>query len=406
MIPNYLRRRLALFQLYRFLSTSYLFAPVLIKFFVARGLSITEITLLNTVYCATAMLFEVPTGVLADRWGRRRAMVLGALMMAAGCLIDFSGHGFVQFALGEGLLALGMTLSSGADSAYLYDLLRAHGCEPAYPRLEGIASAAKLLGAAAALCFGDWVASHSVPATYLVTAGVCIAAAIAAALLQEAPYRRPEARPMWHQIVQSSRLVLSHRPLGAAVLFSALLFSLIQMKIYFHPAFLTAIGVVHVGWVMALLSLGAAAGARWVEPLRRWVGDSVLLWGLPALLAISYGLVAAGPRLWAISLLGVQCFAGGVYSPFSKTLINRTIRDSGQRATILSIESMARRLLFGLLAPLVGLTIDRAELSAGLMLCAALAALIALGMGVWHWAASRQRSEETAVERSTAVGTG
>ena len=69
-------------------------------------------------------MFEVPTGALADRFGRCRAMMLGSLLMAIGCVVDFNGRDFWTFALGEGLLALGMTLTSGADSAYLYDLLR------------------------------------------------------------------------------------------------------------------------------------------------------------------------------------------------------------------------------------------------------------------------------------------
>src|SRR5262245_53902607 len=94
-----LERKLRLFQLYRFLSTSYLFAPVILVFFGGRGLTVTEITLLNSVYCVTAMLFEVPTGVLADRWGRRKAMVLGSLMMAAGCTLDWLGHSFLVFAV-------------------------------------------------------------------------------------------------------------------------------------------------------------------------------------------------------------------------------------------------------------------------------------------------------------------
>src|SRR5437588_4640152 len=133
---------LNLFHAYRFLSTSYLFMPVLVKFFQARGLDFTQIALLNSVYALTAILFEVPTGALADRFGRCRAMLLGALLMALGCVVDFGGHGFWSFALGEGLLALGMTLSSGADSAYLFDLLRSAGREHEYRRHEGIATAA------------------------------------------------------------------------------------------------------------------------------------------------------------------------------------------------------------------------------------------------------------------------
>src|SRR3954462_3790485 len=175
-----LGRDLQLFHVYRFLSTSYLFLPVLVKFFQQRGLDFTEIALLNSVYALTAIAFEVPTGALADRFGRCRAMLLGALLMAMGCVVDFGGDGFWSFAVGEGLLALGMTLTSGADSAYLFDLLRAAGREHEDRRREGTATAAKLSGAALALVAGGLLGKHDLALTYLVTAAVCATAGVVA----------------------------------------------------------------------------------------------------------------------------------------------------------------------------------------------------------------------------------
>jgi MFS family permease len=381
-----IERDLALFRLYRFLSTSYLFGPAIVVFFGARGLTVTEVTLLNSVYCVTAMLFEVPTGVLADRWGRKRAMVLGSLMMAAGCLIDWAGHSFLVFAVGEGLLALGMTLTSGADSAYLYDLLRAAGRAHEYRRREGAASAAKLVGAAAALAVGGWLARRDVGATYLFTAAICLAASLAAALLTETVSERtglraieegeaPAPSGMVAQIASSARRVVEHRPLLFAVAFSTLVFTLTRMSIYLHQPFLSAAGLdlSHVGLVMAALSLVAAVGAHRIEWLRRAFGESTLVWGLPAVLALSYLVMGRWFATWGVALLGLQALASGVYSPLSKELLNREIADSGRRATILSVESMARRLAFGLFAPLVGWMIDRDGLGAGLWACAALA---------------------------------
>src|SRR6266540_526098 len=100
-----LARDLKLFRAYRLLSTSYLFLPVMVGFMHQRGLDFTRIALLNSVYALTAIVFEVPTGALADRFGRCRAMMLGSLLMAIGCVVDFNGRDFWTFALGEGLLA-------------------------------------------------------------------------------------------------------------------------------------------------------------------------------------------------------------------------------------------------------------------------------------------------------------
>jgi hypothetical protein len=56
-----------------------------------------------------------------------------------------------------------------------------------------------------------------------------------------------------------------------------------------------------------------------------------------------------------LALLVVQAIANGIYSPLTKPLLNNEIADSSQRAAVLSVESMARRVAMGLFAPLVGL---------------------------------------------------
>jgi hypothetical protein len=96
--------------------------------------------LLNRVYALTAIVVEVPTSELADRFGGCRAMMLVSLLMAIGCVVDYNGRDFWTFALGEGPFALVMTLTSGADSAHLYDLLHANGREHEYRCREGSAT--------------------------------------------------------------------------------------------------------------------------------------------------------------------------------------------------------------------------------------------------------------------------
>jgi predicted MFS family arabinose efflux permease len=384
-----LRRDLRLFHVYRFLSTSYLFLPVLVKFFQERGLDFTRIALLNTVYAITAIVFEVPTGALADRFGRRRAMIMGALLMAAGCWVDWGGRGFWTFAVGEGLLALGMTLTSGADSAYLFDLLRGAGREHEYRSREGSATAAKLIGAAVALVVGGLVGSYAPAATYAATAFVCLTAAAVACALRERPYHfagKPD-EGFLPGMAAAARAVVREPPLRFAVGFSVLIFTLLRMGLYLHPAYLDAAGldVAWMGVVMAGLSLAGAHGALRIDSVRRAVGEGALVWTLPLALAASYVALGHWFALWGILLLGVQAVGNGIYSPFSKELLNREIRDSGQRATVLSVESMARRLVFGAFAPVAGVLIDRRGLQSGLYACAGLGlagGLLLLGSAV------------------------
>jgi MFS family permease len=372
-----LTRDLRLFNVYRFLSTSYLFMPVLVLFFQARGLNFTQIALLNTVYAVTAIVCEVPTGALADRFGRRFAMVAGSLMMAVGSLVDWRGQTFWTFALGEGLLALGMTLTSGADSAYLFDLLRSAGREHEYRRHEGIATAAKLVGAAAALVAGGLLGKHDLALTYLVTAAVCATAAAVAWAMMERPFVTEDNAGFWPGMTRAAFAVLRDRPLRFAVFFSVLVFTLLRMGLYLHPAYLdkAGLGVAWIGGVMAFLSIMGAVGAAQIDPIRRAIGESTLVILLPLVLATAYFGLGAWFSGWGIALLLLQSVANGVYSPFSKELLNREIRDSGHRATILSVESMARRLAFGAFAPLAGVLIDVHCLREGLWACGGLGLL-------------------------------
>lgn len=365
-------QELRLFHLYRLLSTSYLFLPVLVVFFQARGLDFTEIALLNSVYALTAIVFEVPTGALADRFGRCRAMLLGSLLMALGCVVDFGGRGFWTFALGEGLLALGITLTSGADSAYLYDLLRSAGREHEYRGHEGSATAAKLLGAAAALVAGGLIGRHSPATTYAVSAAVCGVAALVAMMMREPAFEREEDSAFFSGMAHAARAVVVQPSLRFAVGFSVLLFTLLRMGLYLYPAYLTGAGmnVAWVGIVLAALSLVGAVAAARIEGIRRLLGESRMVWVMPILLALSYVLLGRFFAYWGVALLAVQAAVNGLYSPFSKELLNREIADSGQRATVLSVESMARRLFFGAFAPVAGVLMDAHGPSRGLYLCA------------------------------------
>jgi predicted MFS family arabinose efflux permease len=368
---------LKLFHVYRFLSTSYLFMPVLVKFFQTRGLDFTHIALLNSVYALTAIVFEVPTGALADRFGRARAMMLGALLMAIGCVIDYDGRTFWAFAVGEGLLALGMTLTSGADSAYLYDLLRSSGRELEYRRHEGSATAAKLVGAAAALVAGGLLGRHSPATTYAVTAAVCGAAALVAMMMREPAFEREDEAAFVAGMAHAARAVLTRPSLLFAVVFSSLVFTLLRMGLYLQPAYLDAAGlnVAWIGAIGALLSIAGAASASRIEAVRRWLGEARLIWTLPLALAVSYGVMGRWFAVWGTGLLLVQSVVNGIYSPFSKELLNREIADSGQRATILSVESIARRLAFGAFAPIAGVLVDAHGLAWGLVTCGGLGAV-------------------------------
>jgi len=119
-------RNFRLFLAFRATTRSLLFAPYIFYFMTSvRGMTATEYGALQAIYYWAVMATEVPSGVVADRLGRRGTLAIGALVNGVGCWIFAVSHDFGTFAAGEVLFALGTALISGADSAMLFDSLAA-----------------------------------------------------------------------------------------------------------------------------------------------------------------------------------------------------------------------------------------------------------------------------------------
>ncbi len=98
-------------------------------FLLDAGLSITQAFAANAFFTAGQVLFEVPTGVVADTWGRRASFLLGAATLFVSTLLYllmWRIHGpFLGWVLSSMLLGLGFTFFSGATEAWLVDGLNA-----------------------------------------------------------------------------------------------------------------------------------------------------------------------------------------------------------------------------------------------------------------------------------------
>lgn len=363
------RRDFRLFYLFRLLATSYPTAPIMFFFQQSRGLSFRDIMFVGGMFSLVILLVEVPTGALADRFGRKVSMQLGALTMAvSGLFAYFLAYNLPTFMVSETLAALSLSLCSGADSAYLFDLLKSEGVVHEYSRRESIASAWHQAGTAIAYAGGGFLAwKFSLAVPYLVTVGVAFLAFAAASLLHE---NRPQTLSMriavmphaaWHGWLRLMRRALSelvhNGRLAWLIGYSAVVFTLLLCAKYLYQPYLKShgLGYAAIGLVHAGMFLAASLIAHQAWRLRLWLGDEPLLWGLLGSLAVSFIVMAPmqGPAI--LLLLAVNAAASGLCSPLVKPLLNREISDSSRRATILSVESIARRGLTGLFIPVAGL---------------------------------------------------
>ncbi|MET4591590.1 MFS transporter [Arthrobacter sp. 754] len=325
-------------------------------FLLDAGLSNLEAFAANAFFTAGMVLFEVPTGVVADGWGRRTSYLLGTLTLAGATYLyyllwQWKGP-FWSWAVVSVLLGLGFTFFSGAVEAWLVDALHYSGygddMEAVFGKGQMVSGVATLLGSAAG---GALAQATNLGVPFLVRVGVLVAMFLVAFGLMRDVGFVPErsSRPLaaTRAVLAASidnglknppvRYVMLAAPFTVGVGFYA--FYALQpylLELFGDPQAYTVAGLA------AALVAGAQIVGGWMAPtVRRLVRKrtTVLIVSTAAssLLLIAVGFTRV---FWlALVLIAVWSLIAAAGTPVRQAYLNDMI-PSKQRATVLSFDSL------------------------------------------------------------------
>ncbi len=349
----------------RFLFWMHFFASVLIPFFRDwGGITYTQIFLLNAWFMLWNFLLEVPTGTVADFFGRRVSLLLGGVVAAAGALVYASRPSFAVFLCGEVLFATSFTLMSGADEALVYDTLLALGTQGESKRVFARLESFKLAGVIAGALSGSFIATAlGLRAPMLLEVVPFLGTALIAATLVEPPGGAggKGAVPYPRLLLAGIRTFGGHRILRllAADMIASL--TLAWLIIWTYQPMLERAGValVYFGLVHAAMCLGQIAILGNIERIEVLVGSRTRYLFLSALLPgiafLALGLSSALPVV-IVAVLVAASF-GLSRPPLFISYMNKYI-ESENRATVLSTISMMRTLSIAAINPIAGVLAD------------------------------------------------
>src|SRR5215211_1635876 len=106
-----------------------------------RGLSLSQAALIDVTFFVAAALAELPTGIVADRFGRKTSMTAGAALMSLGVLGWTFAPTLPLIIIAYVAMGVGITFLSGAEDAFFYETVRLSGRGEDYARLLGRVSA-------------------------------------------------------------------------------------------------------------------------------------------------------------------------------------------------------------------------------------------------------------------------
>ncbi|HEX7599824.1 MAG TPA: MFS transporter, partial [Polyangia bacterium] len=259
---------------FRFLRDFLLIMPAIVPVYRSCGLDATGILLVQAVFSAASLVFEIPSGYFADVMGRRRGLLTGAVLMALGMAAYGVASRFWWFALAEIVLAAGYSLFSGTESALLFDSLASTEQDSRYRKLEGRSEALTRLGTATAAILGGLLAGLFLRLPFWANAGTASLMFIIAFGLVEPPREKLTGKTPFRDILRISRESMGDRDLLPSMVLSSTLF--VTGVIGIWGCFLRLAGagvsVFSYGVYFAVFQAASALGAASSDRLARALG--------------------------------------------------------------------------------------------------------------------------------------
>lgn len=343
--------------------------PIVVLFYQDNGLSMSQIFLLKSIYSIAMVVAELPSGYLADVWGCRRTLLFGAVMGTIGIVIYSISSDFASFAVAEVILGVGFSFVSGADSALMYDSLKAENRESEYIKFEGQITSAGNFAEALAGVTGGLLATISFRTPYYFQIFVAAIAIPAAFFLKEPKHVQERVRLKMKEILAIVKLTYRQPEMRSAILVSSFTGAATLTYAWFvQPYFKEAgVPVAVYGILWTMLNLSTGVFSIFAYRIERKLGRRNTLLLIVILLSAGFILTSIEISLAGIAILFGFYMVRGLATPVLKDYINQ-YTDSKVRATILSIRNFEIRIIFAAIGPILGYLTDTFSLQTALLI--------------------------------------
>ena len=325
-------------------------------FYESYGLDVEQMVLLKTILSLSVLMLEVPSGYIADLWGRKACLVVGSGIWVCSWSIYCTGSSFSDFAIAEILTGVAGSLISGANTALAYDTLLQLGREQYYQIWEGrLVAIAGISEAVCGLIGAAIAAVNLVYPFYLQTLCLIIYFCLALTLV-EPEYHAPKLKAEKLDRLKKIIVDVYQRPkLRWLVLLSSVFSSASFLIVWLSQDYLQQldISIQSFGWAWAIFHLGMSLASVNSHHLQRILGIRKAILLLIFVLAISYICLGNIRHVWGLIFIMSIYLVRGFCTPLILNSMNQQI-SSSVRATVLSINSLMFRIAFAIVAPIVG----------------------------------------------------
>jgi MFS family permease len=367
-----------------------LWVPIWVVFLQRKGLSLTQVGLLEGVAWTITAFLEVPTGAIADRWGRKASIAVGASLYAVAMFLILAEALSPAFLLGYALWNSSSAFTSGADSALLYESLKADGRASEAAKQSGRYVAVNQASQGIASLVGAAIATIDMNLCFTICGLLGLGAAGLVLTIHEPPRTDEDGHAYlgyWKNLGTAVRIAARRPVVRSLVLLNATVLT-VPLVVYYVLLQPYALGVglplAALGVVVIAVQLSTVV-ASWLAHRTegRFELASVVAVAL-AVLIVATAILAALPSIPSLAFMLAVALVPALLSPLLSARLNHLI-PSGQRATILSLGALLFELGLAIAMPLMLAFADRFGAPAAIGLSSVVFAVTAVPlMFVWR----------------------
>lgn len=357
-----------------------------------RGLSLSQAALIDVTFFVAAAFGEVPTGIVADTFGRKTSLAIGTALMCASSFAWVLAPTLPLIMVAYVCLGIGFTFLSGAEDALFYESVQLAGRGDEYTRLVGRVGATMMGALALGSVASGLFASIALPLPFLIAAsGYLIVFGIVLTFREPRINETTGSQPRlsFREVVRQSFALMRARPtLRYPMIYLAIvpLAALILETLFVQPqAVALGVPIAGIGIIIMGLQISNIAGASWSDWLRKRLGEGQILYLAPLVIVASLILLAMLQVLPALFFIVMISFATAAQRPIVLSNIQNEVSDS-TRATLLSMMSLMGTVIAAIAQPTLGLIADRAGLPTTYVVLASSLGILTLFL---FWASRR-----------------
>lgn len=352
-----MEKNIKISYIYNFLMNFNITSAIWVLYLSYKGLNLVEIGLLESIFHLTSFLCEIPTGAIADIYGKKISVILGRVLSVLSTLLIIYSNSFLGFSISFIVSALSYNLDSGASDALIYDSLKSLKREDEYKKIYGSISFFMEIAQTLAILCGGILSDIRFIYAYILALIFDIASLATASFYKNPPIKSEDVvgNPFIHQIKESLKILKGKKTVLYLIIFYALI-STIGTTVYFYCQKYfenmnfskTLISI-----IFALTNLLGALSSKYAYFIESKLKRKKVIIVLPIInIVILIGL-ALTSGYGSVLVFFLTSAVSGFTTPIFSDYINSLI-PSQYRATILSFDSLCFSLSMLCIFPVVG----------------------------------------------------